>query len=258
MFFDPPVRNLAHRGGSLLAPEETLAAFAAAADIGVDALELDVHLSADGELVVFHDALVDRTTDGSGPLREMTLEELRELNAGYRFRDRTGAFPYRDDPVRIPRLAEVMEAHAGRRIVVEMKRPETAGPLCGLIRSFGRESSTLVAAFPRSALDDFRQGCPGVATGAGFSEAAWFMALSLLRLEGLFSAPADALLVSERTGPLTVVSQRFLDAARRVGLPVIVWTVNDPEEMRRLLEFGVDGILTDDPAALAEILRQEP
>ncbi len=253
-FFNPPVRNLAHRGGSLLAPEETLAAFAAAVRHDVDALEMDVHLSRDGELVVFHDRTLDRTTDGSGEVAGRSLAELRELNAGHRFRDREGRFAYRDDPVGIPTLTEVFAAHPGQRMVIEMKAAAAAAPLCEMIQRAGKSGEVLVGAFEQAALDVFRELCPDVPTGAGFTEAAGFWGLSLLGLEGLFRAPADALLVSEGIGAIRVVTPRFLRAARRVRLPVIVWTVNRAEDMNRLLDLGVDGILTDDPAALSDVL----
>lgn len=253
-FFRAPAWNVAHRGGALLAPEETLAAFAAARAAGADVLELDVHLSADGELVVFHDETLDRTTDGAGRLAERTLEELRALNAGHRFEAPDGGFPYREDPVRVATFGEVLEAHPDIPLMVEMKVPEAVAPLCRAIQEAGRTGSVLVAAFSDDALAEFRAACPGVATGAGFGEAARFLGLALLRLTGLHRAPPDALLMSESLGSLQIVTPGFLRAARRAGLPVLVWTVNDRADMARLLDLGVDGILSDDPAALAEVL----
>lgn len=265
-FFDTPLRNYAHRGGGADAPEATLAAFAAAAAAGADALEMDVRLTADGALVVMHDAEVDRTTEGSGPVSGMTLAELRRLNAGYRFRDAAGGFPFREAPERAPTFAEVLEAHPEIPFVVEMKTPDTADALCEALRAAGRETRTLVGAFEQPGLDRFRSACPNTPTSAGFREAAAFLLLSRLGLEGLFrtgeggaaSPPAgpDALLVSETTGPLTVVTPAFLRAARRLNLPVVVWTVNDPDDMRRLLDLGVDGILTDAPGTLERVLAE--
>lgn len=255
-FFGTPVRNLAHRGGSMLAPEATLAAFRAAAEAGADALEMDVRRTADGALVVIHDALVDRTTDGSGPVASLRLEELRSLNAGHHFRGPDGTFPYRAKPVRVPTFDEVLASHPDLRLVVEMKTPDTAEPLCRAIRAAGREMETLVAAFDRESLQRFRTACPAVATGGSFGEVVTFLALSLGRLAGLHDGAFDALLVSEVSGPLRVVTPQFLRSARQAGLPVIVWTVNRPEEMRRLLDVGVGGILTDDPAALSAALAR--
>ncbi len=254
-FFRAPIRNLAHRGGRVQAPEATLPAFAAAAAAGADALEMDVRVTADGALVVIHDETVDRTTDGRGPVAGMTLEALRSLNAGHRFQAPDGGFPYRETPVRIPTFREVIEAHPDLSVVVEMKTGTASEPLCRAIRAADRESEILVAAFARKTLEDFREACPGVATGAGFREVVSFLLLARLGLTGLYDAPADALLVSESSGPIRVVTSGFLRAARRVGLPVIVWTVNRTEDMTRLLDLGVDGILTDDPAALHDVLE---
>ncbi|MDE3260342.1 MAG: glycerophosphodiester phosphodiesterase [Acidobacteriota bacterium] len=250
-FFTAPVRNVAHRGGGMLAPEATLAAFAAAARAGADILEMDVRLSADGALVVIHDGTVDRTTDGSGAVAELRLEELRSLNAGYRFRAPDGDSPYRAERVVVPTFEEVQAAHPDLPFVVEMKTLDTAEPLCRAIRDAGREDRTLVAAFGRESLERFRGACPAVATGGSFGEVVAFLALSLGRLSGLYDPPFDALLVSEMSGPLRVVTPRLLRSARQAGLPVFVWTVNRADDMRRLLALGVDGILTDDPVALS-------
>lgn len=275
-FFDSPLRNYAHRGGGAHAPEATLPAFATAAEAGADALEMDVRLTADGVLVVMHDPEVDRTTEGSGPVSGMTLAELRRLNAGHRYRDPGGGFPYREAPIPAPTFAEVLEAQPDLPFVVEMKTPDTAEPLCEALRAAGRETRTLVGAFEQTGLDRFRRLCPETATSAGFREAAAFILLSRLGLEGLYrtgggadfptgsrAAPPngspqgpDALLVSETTGPLTVVTPSFLRAARRLNLPVVVWTVNDPDDMRRLLDLGVDGILTDAPGTLDRVLAE--
>lgn len=257
-FFAAPVPNLAHRGGGMLAPEATLAAFAAAAEAGADVLEMDVHRSADGALVVIHDRTVDRTTDGSGAVGELRLEELRALNAGHRFRGPGGEFPYREEPLAIPTFEEVQAAHPDLPIVVEMKTPDTAEPLCRAIREAGRESRTLVAAFGGESLERFRGACPAVATGGSFGEVVVFLVLSLGRLAGLYDPPFDALLVSETSGPLRVVTPRLLRSARQAGLPVIVWTVNRAEDMQRLLALGVDGILTDDPATLSAVIATSP
>lgn len=265
-FFDTPLRNYAHRGGGAHAPESTLAAFAAAVDAGADALEMDVRLTADRALVVLHDPEVDRTTDGSGPVSEMTLPEVRRLNAGYRFRGPEGGFPFREAPERVPTFAEVLAAHPEIPFVVEMKTPDTADPLCEALRAAGRETRTLVGAFEQAGLDRFRRICPTTPTSAGFREAAAFLLLARLGLAGLYrtggggaadspSGP-DALLVSETTGPLTVVTPGFLRAARRRNLSVVVWTVNDPDDMRRLLDLGVDGILTDAPRTLERVLAE--
>ena len=253
-FFGAPAPNVAHRGGGMLAPEATLAAFAAAAGAGADVLEMDVRLSADGALVVIHDRTVDRTTDGSGAVADFRLEELRSLNAGHHFEMPDGHFPYREERLSVPTFEEVQAAHPDLRLVVEMKIPETAEPLCQAIRDAGQEHRTLVAAFARESLQRFRTVCPTVATGGSFGEVVIFLALSRARIAGIYDPPFDALLVSETSGPLRVVTPGLLRSARQAGLPVLVWTVNRAEDMERLIALGVDGILTDDPATLSAII----
>ena len=257
-FFSAPARNVAHRGGDTLAPEATLAAFAAAAGAGADVLEMDVRLSADGALVVIHDRTVDRTTDGSGAVADLRLAELRALNAGHHFEMPDGRFPYRQEPLSVPTFEEVQAAHPDLRLVVEMKTPDTAEPLCRAIRDAGRERQTLAAAFGRDSLDRFRRVCPTVATGGSFWEVVIFLAMSRGRIAGLYDPPFDALLVSETSGPVRVVTPALLRSARQAGLPVLVWTVNHAEDMQRLLALGVDGILTDDPASLSAVIAASP
>ncbi len=256
VFFAEPTRNLAHRGGGVAAPEATLPAFRAAVEAGADVLEFDVRLTADGKLVVIHDETVDRTTDGAGRVDAMTLEALRNWNAGHHFRAPSGVRPYRDSPVPTPTLAEVFDAHPGRRMVIEMKVPETVEPLCNEITARGRETITLVAAFERDSLEAFRVRCPRVPTVASLTEGLVFLAFSRLRLSGLLRPAAKALLVPERVGPIRVVNPGLLEAARQLGLPVIIWTVNEREDMERLLDLGVEGILTDDPEALSAVLSR--
>ncbi len=255
-FFSSPARIIAHRGGGVAAPEATLPAFAAAVEAGTDVLEFDVRLTADGIPVVLHDETVDRTTDGAGPVDAMTLAELRRWNAGHDFRDSVGGHPWRDTPVAVPTLGEVLAAHPGRRMVIEMKVRESVEPLCRDLTAAGRQAITLVAAFETETLEAFRTACPEAPTVASMSEVLTFLVFSHLRLEGLLNPAAKALLVPEAAGPIRVVTPRFLSAAARLGLPVAVWTVNDPDDMERLLDLGVEGILTDDPGTLARLLAR--
>ncbi len=245
-FFAAPAPNMAHRGGNVEAPEATLPAFRAAVEVGADVLEFDVHLTADDVPVVIHDPTVDRTTDGTGRVDSMTLEELREWSAA----------PPGAAKIPVPTLREVLEAHPGRRMVIEMKTPETMAPLCAELRAADRTAITLAAAFDGGLLCRFRSHCPETPTVASMSEVALFLLASRLYLSGLVEIEGKALLVPERLGFVRVVTPRFLAAARRRGLPVVVWTVNDPEDMERLLDLGAGGVLTDDPGALARILER--
>lgn len=249
---------MAHQGGDGLWPSNTLYAFERAVELGVDVLELDVHSSSDGVLVVIHDDTVDRTTDGSGRVNELTLAELRALDAGYDWSpERAGeSFPFRDQGLTIPTLAEVFEAFPDHRINIEIKQlsPGIVAPLCELIRAYGREESVLVGSFHDTALSAFRSACPEVATSAGPGEVRRFFVLSTAFLGALFRPVADAFQVPEYQGELHVVTSRFVQAAQGKNVDVHVWTVDEPADMERLIALGVDGIITDRPDRLLALL----
>ena len=218
-------------------------------------LETDVRLTADGRVVVLHDETVDRTTDGTGPVRNMTWDEVRRLDAGYRFRDAAGEFPWRGRGVRIPLFDEVLEELPRMRIMVEPKAAEAAGPLAEVIRAREAEHRVLIGAeFERT-----RDGARGYGGpwGASRSQVMLFWLLHRVPVIGRWYVPAvDAFQVPETSGRYRVVTPAFVRAAHRANIPVHVWTVDDPDDMRRLLEWGVDGIQTDRPDLLADVLAE--
>lgn len=250
--------NFAHRGASARAPENTIEAFRLAVEAGAGGLELDVHVTRDGEVVVIHDATVDRTTDGSGAVAGMTLDELRRLDAGYRFSPDGGrTFPYRGHEVRIPTLAEVYEEFPDTCVNADIKeaRPGAEETVYRVIQHASAEARTLVASTDHRVLRRFRRvSGDTVSTGASRREIAAFYALSRLHLEALVSPAYDALQVPVEHSGITLVTSRFLSAAHARGVRVDVWTINDPAEMSRLLDLGVDLIMTDRPEVLAGLL----
>jgi len=236
---------IAHRGNSAHAPENTLEALKQAVALKVDGVEFDVQLTADGQLVVMHDPTVDRTTDGSGEVSRLTLEELRALDAGYRFGPHT--YPYRERGIRIPTVAEALDVTDPLDLIIEVKTLETAEPLLALIRSRGDEKRVTVGSFVSGALLPFRRA--GVKTTATFQEARDLLAPALLGIRRR-SAPYSTLSVPPRYKgiplPLGAMSRTLAPA----GVGVQVWTVNDPREARQLWQKGVQGILSDDPASI--------
>jgi glycerophosphoryl diester phosphodiesterase len=252
----PGVQVIAHRGGAGLRPEETLEAFDHAVRLGADVLDLDARVTADGAIVCLHDATVDRTTDGSGPVAALALAELRRLDAGYRWTQDGGrTFPYRGKGLQVPTLAEVLKRHARLRMVIEMKvrTPDFAQSLCSLVRDAGMAQRVLVASFDHATLDAFRQACPEVATSMSQREAQIFWLLARLRLAAASSPDAVALQVPERFAGVEVLTPALLAAARSRNLRVHAWTINDDEAMRRLIALGVDGIMTDRPDRLQRL-----
>ena len=250
---------IAHRGGRGLGPENTLAAFRRSLAAGADVLEMDVRTTADGHLVVLHDATVDRTTDGSGAVNEMTLAQLKTLDAGYRWTaDRGRSFPFRGRGITVPSLSEVLAAFADTPFITEIKekQPEVSQPVCDLLHQHGQISRVLVASVHAGVLKRFRQVCPGAATSAGPSEALWFYLFGRAGLASLYSPAMQALQVPVTFIGLEVVTSQFVAAAHARNMTVAVWTVNAEETMRRLITAGVDGIMTDYPDRLADIIEE--
>jgi glycerophosphoryl diester phosphodiesterase len=244
---------VAHRGGSKLAPENTLDAFRQAVELwGADMLETDVRLTRDGQVVVIHDATVDRTTNGSGAVATYTLEKLRELDAGYRFTDLAGQPTFRGRGVRIPTLDELLEAFPDFRINIEAKEPQVAEPLVRVIHRHGAESRVLVAAAHERYRASVR-GYPGP-WGASRHQVILFWLLHSLPGGGPYTPPVDVLQVPEHWRGFRIVTPAFIEAAHRRNIPVQVWTVDEVEDMKRLLEWGIDGIQSDRPDLLADVL----
>ncbi len=249
----------AHRGGSLLAPENTLPAFERGAALGADALELDIQMTRDGRLVVSHDETIDRTTDGTGPVSSYTYDELRRFDAGYRFTPDGGAtFPFRGQGITIPLFSDVLERFPTLRINVDLKEStaEREAAFWRLLQDFAAEDRVLAGCFEHAPLARFRRLCEGrVATSASRPEVRNFVLAALSHTTRLALRPMyDALQVPETAGALRIVSLTTVTAAHRMGLAVHVWTVDEREGMERLLDLGVDGLMSDRPDVLADVL----
>jgi len=246
---------VAHRGGSLLAPENTVTAFRLATAVWwADMLEMDARLTRDGHVVVMHDPSVDRTTNGTGPVAEHTLREIQALDAGYRFVDLAGRPSFRGQGVVVPTMEEVLMTFPDVRITVECKEPGVARPLADVVARLGAEDRVVIAAESEAS----RRGAAGYRGPWGVSLRQGLVFWVLHRLPGgsPYTPTADIFQVPERWKGLRVVTPRFVREAQRLNLPVQVWTVNDPADMRRLLEWGVDGIQTDRPDLLSRLLTE--
>lgn len=246
---------MAHRGGAALAPENTLLAFERALDWwSADILELDVQPTRDGEAVVFHDATLERTTDGDGPVAEHTLEEIRGLDAGYRFTPDDGAsFPFRGQGVGVSTLAEILARFPRVRVNIEIKDGRAQDRVWEAIRDAAAMDRVLVAA-GRTRNRMRLRGYP-VPVSAGREELWAFVAQ--LRLGVMIYTPAvDALQIPDVWQGRQVATERLVREAHARNLAVHVWTVDTLEDMTRLLDWGVDGIVTDRPDRLARLLHE--
>lgn len=243
---------LAHRGWRGLYPENTMLSFRKAAGLPIDGLEIDIHQTKDGVLVVCHDETVDRTTNGNGRIQDHTLAELQQLDAGYRFTPDGGqTFPFRGQGIVIPTLAEIFETFPNLWINIDMKQetPSLVQDFAHLIRQHNVAHRLCVGSFSNKTVADFRRVCPEVARTASHAETVRWYALSKLRLDRFYWGRGQVLQIPEvdEDSGLRLVTPRSVRAAHRNNIAVHVWTVNEPADMQRLLDMGVDGLISDFP-----------
>lgn len=284
------VLNFAHQGGALEAPSDTPFALQTAREKGADVLEIDVHATADGEVVAIHDTTVDRTTDGAGRVDEHTLAELKELDAAYWFVPGCGAchdrpdddYPYRGyatgdeeltpgvahrngldslvpDDFRVPTLRQILEEFPDAFLNVEIKRtaPRTEpyeAEVARLLREYDRTDDAIVVSFHERAIEAFKAHAPAVDTAVATGQAGAFTASSRGPAPGAPNPRYVALQVPIEFEGVRVVTGDFVRDAHENGLAVHVWTIDDRETMEWLLDAGVDGIMTDRPTLLEEVL----
>ena len=263
--------NIAHRGGAAVRPENTLVAFRHALEVGAVVLEGDLHATRDGVVVVCHDATVDRTTNRRGYIREMTLEELQALDAGYRFSPDGGVtYPYRGMGLKIPTLAEVFSDPVLNRspmsLDIKQREPPIVGKVLDLVEAYEMEDRLILASFHQGCLGEIRAGASrrgiNVLTSLAPEEVTTFFLAPLeAMVRGDYVPPGDLLQVPMEheidDETVQVVSADFMAKAGAAGLDVQVWTVNDTEEMRWLIrEMKVAGIMTDDPEGLQEVMAE--
>jgi glycerophosphoryl diester phosphodiesterase len=242
---------IAHRGGGGEWPGETIYAFEQALKAGVDVLEMDIHKTVDNHLVLMHNARVDETTNGTGRIKEKTLKQIQDLEIEFDWPP--GQKP--DKPIKVPTLREVFERFPERRMNIEIKQrePSLVKEFVALLREFGMTDKVLVASFWNGVLHEFRQACPEVATSASTLEVGTFFALSGI-LNTHYKPDTDALQVRAELAEVHTITKKIVDRARSLNLPIHGWTVNDEDDMKRLISIGVDGIITDNPTILLKVL----
>jgi glycerophosphoryl diester phosphodiesterase len=249
---------VAHRGGSRIAPENTLAAFDRSAALGADAIETDVRLSRDGAVMVFHDEDTFSLTGQAGTIEARTAAEIEALDAGFSFTEDGGvSFPLRGAGIRIPTFAEALRRYPRMRFNVDAKTedPALADALARVVREARAEERVCVGSFFDGQAERLGALLPGVARFLP-QEAATRHVLAAKSGAAPVGLPGgyDLADLPARMGDMTVVEPPVVEHFHRLGIPVHVWTVDEEDEMRALLDLGVDGIVTDRPDVLKRVL----
>ena len=251
------ILDIAHRGGNEIAPEATIEAFRTALEVGADVLEFDVRTTSDGILVVIHDDRVDRTTNGSGYVNELTLAEIQELDAGYNYTQDGGAtYPYRGEGLVVPQLDEVLAAFPGVPVNVEIKSSVALSDIPQLaesLRAYNRANKALVASFSQDHISAFREAAPEIWTAFSQDEVTYFF-LMTPEMEESYEPPSPALQVPPTFSGLTVLTPEFVAKARRFGLRIDAFDINTADRIQEMLDLGLNGMITNDPALLREMI----
>ena len=249
-------RVMAHRGASGEYPENTMPAFRAAVEAGADYIELDVHCTRDGEVVVVHDDDLSRIASDDRKVAEMTFAELEVVDAAFNFARDGQRCPFRGQGVHVPRLAEVLQSCTGLRFVIEFKPRDApiADATLAVVRRTGMERQVLFASEHSAPIVRMRALAPQLPTNLTALEIAAFVQ-SVLTGAPPYAAPGDALQIPPEHSGLKLATPEVVAAAHRNGIEVHVWTINDPAEMEEMLALGVDGIITDYPTRLLPLLR---
>ena len=252
-----PFWVIAHRGFSGRYPENTMLAFEKAVALPIDAIELDLHSTRDGKIVVIHDPTLDRTTNRNGRVFDYTWDTLRKMDAGFLCDpDATGEYPFREMGIGIPLLEDVLRSFPQLKFIIEIKQtlPAIEELVYRIIRKCKMEENVIVASEHSEPLLRFRNLAPHVATSLSKSEASDLHRLYRLGLVNFYRTKGDVIAIPETYKEERVVNRGFIRAAARKGLTFHIWTVNDAQDMQRLLDWGVNGIITDYPDRLLEVV----
>ena len=253
--------TIAHQGGNKVYPDESLLAFTNAINMGIQVIELDIHRTKDGVIVINHDPTIDRLTDGTGLIREMSWLELQQVDGAYNWSLDGLTYPYRGKGIKILSLIEMMDTFPQQVYDIEIKQhdPPLEKDLCDLLRKYGvAADQAIIASFRDETVARFHDICPEVAISLPVNQGTVLYILSRIGLERLL--PLDAVVAqlpttfSTKLGKLEL-DRRYIEAFSKGDRQVWVWTVNDSIEMKRLVNMGAHGIITDRPDILMDFVQ---
>lgn len=270
----PKFLLIAHKGASREFPENTMAAFKRAVEIYPDAmLETDVRATKDNKIIIAHDSLLEVTTNAKGMIKDYTLAELKKLDAGYNISfDNGKTHPFRGQGYELAALDELLEQFPNSRMSIDIKYHNInfARDVIALIKKHNAVDRVILASFDSRINDLIKRDYPEFSTNFVESEIKRFLILHKLHIPGFFSSDNDVLMIpefSDQNQPeylgenasqgFRLVTPQFIKDAHKRNMPVYVWTINNEDNMRRLIEWGVDGIITDRPALLYKILIEK-
>ena len=250
---------VAHMGGDNLYPGDTGYAYEQAKLLGADVFDGDAHITKDGVIILMHDEAVDRTTNGHGQVEDLTLAELKALDAGYGWSPDGKSYPFRGKGITVPTLEELFQQYPDQKFLIEIKLSKLpiAVPMAKLIRKYNMQDKIVIASFLDTLMQEFRRAAPEVATSASKTEVVVFVLLQKVGLSGLVSPEYQSLQVpfetSESMG-IPIMTSKFVQAAHAKGVAVEVWTLNEPNLMKTYIDWGIDGIDSDRPDVLKKAL----
>ena len=262
--YDHPI-ILAHRGGSQIAPENSMVAFKKSAELGVHGFEIDIRLTKDEEIIVFHDEFIDRTTDGAGRVADMTLSELKAFDLGYQFLNTQQEYEYRGQSETVITLRELFEEFPQMLINIDMKdSPETyegsliPSKLWRLIEELSAQNRVVVTSFFDEQIDRFNLYAQNtVALGAGENEVRKAYSAYTSQFGHLYHPRTDVFQIPVRSGVFPLDGEGFINFLSNLNVPVHYWTINDPKTMERLFLAGAKGIITDRPDLAVTLLADK-
>lgn len=260
-YFSKPIKVTAHRGDSKYYPENSKVAFNSAVELGVDVIETDVHISSDGIIFIWHDENTKKLDGDERSISTRPWSELKELDLGFLYIDKNGKRPFASQGIRLMTFSEALHAFPNTRFNVDLK-DNNINLVQGMYRILEQDSAfdrVVVASFSSENLKAIRKFSDRVATSYGQSEVLLRVILSklnLFRFVSNFLPRYPVIQVPVSSGGITVVTKRFIKILHKRGVKIQVWTINEKEEMKKLYKMGVDGVMTDDPRLLLEVVNQ--